>query len=138
MYTVVSNAPVSQGWPELSILICDNFWVCNYIYSILGWNGEFILIGQNRSSNQRSGMILKVQIRSFSAPVHTHQSFNFQKILGGLNINIFGGKLVQSFLLQQSTNAEIQIWYLSFKTFFFLKKNTDKNFFLCVSALIQL
>ena len=32
------------------------------------WN--FFLIGQNRASNQRSGMILEVQIRSFGARAH--------------------------------------------------------------------
>ena len=39
-------------------------------------------------------MILEVQIRSFGAhtrgaPAHACQSFHFQKIPGGLNINIF-------------------------------------------------
>ena len=54
----------------------------------VGYGGvEFILIGQNRSSNQRSRMVLEVQIRSFGA--HVGQSFHFQKIPGGPNINIF-------------------------------------------------
>ena len=55
--------------------------------STLGWSVEFFLIGQNRSSNQRSGIILEVQIRSFGA--RARQSFRFQKIPGALIINIF-------------------------------------------------
>ena len=55
------------------------------VASIQGGVWNFFLIGQNRLTNQRSGMILEVQIRSFGA----RQSFHFQKIPGGLNINIF-------------------------------------------------
>ena len=43
---------------------------------------NFFWVGQNRSSNQRSGMILGVQFQNFGA----RQSFHFQKIP---NINIF-------------------------------------------------
>ena len=40
---------------------------------------KFCLIGQNSSSNQRSGMILKDQIPNFGAgALHARQSFNFQ------------------------------------------------------------
>ena len=49
--------------------------------------GIFFFIGQNRLSNQRSGMILEVQFQNFGA--HAHQSYYFQKIPGGPNINIF-------------------------------------------------
>ena len=42
---------------------------------------------QKTALNQRSGMILEVQIQIFGTPAG--QSFHFQKILGGLNINIF-------------------------------------------------
>ena len=56
----------------------------------IGWSVEFCLIGQNRSTNQSSGMILEVQIQNFSAlALGAHQSFSFQKIPGGPNINIF-------------------------------------------------
>ena len=34
-------------------------------------------------------MILEVQTQTFSTPAHERQSFHFQKILGGQNINIF-------------------------------------------------
>ena len=33
-------------------------------------------------------MILEVHIQIFGAPTHAHQSFNFQQIQGGPNINI--------------------------------------------------
>ena len=65
--------------------MCVGHTVCT-----VGWSVEFFLIGQNRSTNQRSDMIFEVQIQSFGA----RQSFHFQKIPGGLNINIFFGKLV--------------------------------------------
>ena len=63
-------------------------------YCTLGWSVEFFFFGQNRSSNQRLGMILEVQIRSFGtsawrAQAHACQSFHFQKIPVGLNINFF-------------------------------------------------
>ena len=51
---------------------------------------EFFFIGQNRSSNQRSGMILEIQIQiSACAPAHGHQNYHLKEIPGGLNINIF-------------------------------------------------
>ena len=54
-------------------------------YCLLGWTVEMFLIGQNRSTNQRSRMILEVQIQNFGV----RQSFHFRKIPGGLNITIF-------------------------------------------------
>ena len=60
------------------------------------WSVEFLLIGQNRSSNQRSGMILEVQFQNFGAGVKV---FIFKKIPGGPNINFFLSKLARSFLL---------------------------------------
>ena len=61
------------------------------MYCRVGWSVEIFLIGQNRSTNQRSGMILEVQIQIFGARAraHSHQSFHFQKIPGGPNISIF-------------------------------------------------
>ena len=51
------------------------------------------LIGQKMALNQRSGIILKVQIQIFRARWRmriARQSFPFfKKVLGGLNINIF-------------------------------------------------
>ena len=60
----------------------------------LGGVWKFFLIGRNRSTNQKSGMILEVQIqnlgeRACGASAHARQSFHFQKMPGGLNINIF-------------------------------------------------
>ena len=45
----------------------------------------FFFISQNRSTNQRSGMILEVQIQIFGtrAPAHARRGFHFQKIAGG-------------------------------------------------------
>ena len=39
-----------------------------------GWSVEFFFIGQNRSSNQRSGMILEVQIQNFGARAFSKNS----------------------------------------------------------------
>ena len=47
----------------------------------------FFFIGQKLAFKKRSGMILEVQIQNFGTL--TYQSFHFQKIPGGLNINIF-------------------------------------------------
>ena len=58
---------------------------------------EFFLIDRNRSTNQRSGMILEMQIQIFAA--HARQIFHFQKIPGGPKFFIFLWKLAWSFLL---------------------------------------
>ena len=57
----------------------------------VGWSVDIFFIGQSKSTNQRSGMILEVKIQIFGMhePVHARQSFRFQKISGGPNINIF-------------------------------------------------
>ena len=44
-------------------------------------------IGQKLAFKKRSGMILEVQIQNFGTLAY--QSFHFQKIPGGLNIDIF-------------------------------------------------
>ena len=64
--------------------------LCN-IQCTVGWSVDFFLIGQNRSTNQRSGMILEVQIQIFwaCAPAQERQSLHFPKIQGGPNIIIF-------------------------------------------------
>ena len=53
----------------------------------VGWKMEIFLIGQNRSTNQRSGMILpvEVQIQIFGA----HAKFSFSKVFQGAQILIF-------------------------------------------------
>ena len=58
----------------------------------------------NLFSSVRTGQLTKGQVW-FSAP----QSFHFQKIPGGPNINFYWWKLAWSFLLHKK-NAEIQIW----------------------------
>ena len=61
--------------------------------------------------NQRSGVILDVQIQNFGALApETRHSFHFQKIPRGLNINTFLEKLARGFLLH----------FFSFKNYFFL------------------
>ena len=51
----------------------------------------FFFILQKTALNQMSGMILEVQIQIFG--LRAHQSFDFQKIRGGLNINNFFVKI---------------------------------------------
>ena len=87
-----------------------------------------------RSTNQRSGMILKSKSK-FSA--HAHQSFHFQKIPGGPNMNIFDENWHEaSFYIKEQT--QIQIWTLTFKKYHFgppksvfmvFKENQQKKFF---------
>ena len=43
-----------------------------FVYYRLGWSVEIFGIGQNRSTNQRSGMILEVQIQIFGACASSH------------------------------------------------------------------
>ena len=47
---------------------------------------KFFLIRQNRSSNQRSSIILEVQLQNSA---QGRQSYHFQKIPRGPNINLF-------------------------------------------------
>ena len=70
-------------------------------YCVLGWS-DFFLVWQKTALNQRSGMILEVQIQIFSTCT---AKFSFKKIPVGLNINIFLWKSAWSFLLQKRTNA---------------------------------
>ena len=73
------------------------------------------LIGQNRSSNQRSGMILELQIQNFRASRRTRvKVLIFKKFQGAQLL-----KLAWSFLLQKRTNAEIKFWNLSLKNYYF-------------------
>ena len=79
--------------------------------------------------NQRSGVILEVQIQNFGALApETRHSFHFQKIPRGLNINIFLEKLAQSFLLH-FFSLKKKIFYPEKAGFWFLKKNPPKNCF---------
>ena len=59
------------------------FEVGSYRPITVGWSVEIFLIGQNRATNQRSGIILEVQIRSFSARRRTRvKVFIFKKFQG--------------------------------------------------------
>ena len=49
-------------------------------------------------------MILEVQIQNFDT--HVRQSLNFQKILGGPNINIFG----EYYVKEQAPRIKFEIW----------------------------
>ena len=60
------------------------------MYCTVGWSVEFFLIGKNRSSNQRSGMIIEVQFQTYSTCANERTSkFLFSKIPRGANIDIF-------------------------------------------------
>ena len=110
------------------------------------------MIGQNRSTNQRSGMILEVQFQNFDG--HAHRArlrtrfkvFIFLKFQGA-QISIFfcENQPEASFYNKeqtQNTNLKFDILKVPFWTpekvhFWFLKKTPKKNF-LCVLSLIQL
>ena len=115
------------------------------------WAWKFFLIRQNRSTNQRSVMILEVQIQIFGehapcAPAHARQSFHFQKIPEGPNINHFLWKLAWSFFYfkEQMKKYKFEILLLKStildpqKEHFWLEENPPKKCVLYVSALIQL
>ena len=88
-----------------------------------GWSVDIFLISQNRSTKQRSGMILEVQIQIFGtrAPLHACQSFHFQKIPWGQNINII-----------------FKMGFLTVNNFFVcVFKNTNQNN-ICASCLLKL
>ena len=83
-------------------------------------------------------MILEVQIQIFSALAHAWQSFHFQKIPRGLNINIFCENLHEAsfYIKEQTQKNKFEIWV--FKTtildprkgrFWFLKKKTNQKTF---------
>ena len=111
--------------------------------SIVGWSVEFFLIGQNRSSNQRSGMFLKVQIRSFherAARIGAWAlKFSFSKNPGGPNINIFLWKIGMKlpFTIKnkhRNTNLKFEFQnYFIFTPkkvcFWFWRKTPKTNFF---------
>ena len=76
---------LGYGYPLQYIYIwCVQVWVWPWprLSCTVGWSVEFFFHRQNRSTSQRSGMSLEVQIRSLDArvPVQARQSFHFQKI----------------------------------------------------------
>ena len=76
-------------------------------------------------------MILDVQIQKFGALAQPRQSFPFQKIPGGPNINIIFWKLAWCFLIHERTNAEKLLFLTPEKVVFFcffLKKNPQTIF----------
>ena len=61
------------------------------IVCAIGWSvDDFFWSGQNRSTNQRSGMILELKNQRTGARA---LKFSFSKIPGGLKINIFMWKV---------------------------------------------
>ena len=107
------------------------------------WSVEFVLIGQNRSSNQRSDIILEDQIQNFStrtshvrlAPAHLCQIFIFKNSRGS-NMNIFFVKNGMKFPFTvknkcKNTNRKFELnrwlfWTPKKARFWFLKKKPPK------------
>ena len=96
-----------------------------------------LLIWPKTALNQRSGMILEVQI----------QSFHFPKIPGGLNIKFFcENRHEASFYIKeqmQENKFEISVLKTTIldprkSAFLVFDEKPTNKFFLCVSALIQL
>ena len=99
---VLKEKPNMVVWKSfIQKTTCTNVYRLGRRAPALGWSEDIFFIGQNRSSNQRSGMILEVQIQNFSAS----QNFHFQQIPGGLNIDIFWWKLAWSFTNNRCTNV---------------------------------
>ena len=99
---------------------------------------KFFLIGHNRSTNQRSGMILEVQIRNFGARAGARASkFSFSKNSRGFKYQYFflkiGMKLPFTIKYKRrNTNFKFEFQnYFIFTPekarFWFLKKNTQKK-----------
>ena len=76
-------------------MVCIGTTVYGYMLTyVIGWSVEFFLIGKNRASNQRSGMILEVQIRNFGARAIASagarlSKFSFSKNSRGLKYEYF-------------------------------------------------
>ena len=81
----------------------------------VGWS-DFFFIWQKMALNQRSGMILEVQIQILGARA---AKFSFLKNSRGLNINIFFVNISMKLPFTSKTNAEKQIQNLSFKNYYF-------------------
>ena len=98
------------------------------------WN--FLLIGQNRSSYQRPGMILEVQIQNFGANA---SKFSFSKNSRGLKYYYFFVKIGMKLPFTIMNKHKIQIWYLSLKTILFVppEKNCFFMFWLWFSFKIN-
>ena len=85
---------------------------------ILGWSDFYFF------DRTEDGTLPKVRYNFISPNLNfrhvcTQQSFYFQKIPEGLNINIFLWKSAWCFLWHKRTNAEKQIQNLSFKNYYF-------------------
>ena len=89
---------------------------CHRITVLIGWSVEIFLIGQNRSTNQRSGMILEVQIQIFGAHVKV---FIFKKFQGAQILIFFCENWHEaSFYIKEQKAC---VW--------FFEKNPPKNVF---------
>ena len=112
----------------------------------LGWSVEFFLIGLNRSSSQRSGMILEVQIQSFSARAGARTSkFEFSINSRGLKYQYFLVKIGMKlpFTIKKTRNTNLRVSKLFYFTppksaFLVFEEKHPNKMFLCVLALIQL
>ena len=102
----------------------------------------FFLIGQNRSCNERSGMILEVQIQNFCkllAGAYASK-FSFLKNSQGLKYQYFFVKIGMKLPFKIKNKHKNTNMKFEFKSYFILttKEKPHKKMFVHVSALIQL
>ena len=74
----------------------------------VGWSVEFFLIGQNRSTNQRSGMNSKI------SPANACQSFTFSQNSRGPKYYIFceNWHAASFYIKEQTHKCKFEIWLL--------------------------
>ena len=105
---------------------------------ILGWTVEIFLIGQCKSTNQRSGMIFKVQIQIFGAPALRVKVFIFKKFQGAQILIFFFVKIGMKLPFTLKNKSKIQIWNLGLNFLFcFSKYNTTDNYQLSIANRYQ-
>ena len=109
------------------------------LYCTLGWSVEFFFfIRQNRSTNQRSGMISALQIQNFSrsVPGARVSKFSFLKNSRGLKYQYIFVKIGMKLPFTIKNKPRNTIMKFEFQNYFFtpqkarfwfLKKNTQTN-----------
>ena len=140
-----------QSTKKIGILYLDTLYLCaektHHFYSTIRVECGIFFIGQNRSTNQRSGMILEVQIQNFGARSTCSPKFSFSKNSRGLKIPIFFVKIGMKLpftIKNKGIHTNLRFAFKNYfifipekASFWFLKKNTQNKFSLLVSALIQ-
>ena len=77
-------------WKEVLVYCMYCILLCTVLYCVLGWSVDFFFDQTEHVNYPKVRHDFKSPNPKFrSAPVHACQSFNFQKIPWGLNINIF-------------------------------------------------